>query len=336
MLSEETAKGSTSTSAPRTPAASQTPPRQPEKQRSVFVPLVLGGVIAGGLGYAASEANFFDTRADVTGIEQTQIALQDRVASLEGAEPASAAAPDLSGLEASIASIADTVTELENRLADLENRPAPTAEPSGPSPEYAQELADLKASVEQQTGEIERLLANAMSVEEATANAARQAAVQGALTKITVALSTGSGYQDAVTELSDSGVSDVPAPIAETAADGVPTLQSLQNEFPDNARAALSSARAAGNDDGTTGVTGFLRRQLGARSVEPREGTDPDAVLSRAEAAVRAGRIDDALQELDTLPPEAQEAMADWLTAARTRADAEAAVQDLSQRLTAN
>jgi hypothetical protein len=89
-------------------------------------------------------------------------------------------------------------------------------------------------------------------------------------------------------------------------------------------------------DAGTGGVGGFLKRQLGARSVAPRDGSDPDAVLSRAEAAVRDGRVGAALTELETLPPEVQSAMEDWLAQARTRADAEQAVQDLSERLTAN
>ncbi len=68
----------------------------------------------------------------------------------------------------------------------------------------------------------------------------------------------------------------------------------------------------------------------------PREGDDPDAVLSRAEAAVRDGRVADALTEIETLPAPVQDAMADWLASARARAATEAAVQDLSQRLTAN
>ena len=79
-----------------------------------------------------------------------------------------------------------------------------------------------------------------------------------------------------------------------------------------------------------------MRRQLGARSVQPREGSDPDAVLSRAEAAVRDGDLSEALNELDNLPEDVQSAMADWLADARARVAAEAAINDLSQRLTAN
>ncbi|MGB0440740.1 MAG: molybdopterin-binding protein, partial [Paracoccaceae bacterium] len=43
----------------------------------------------------------------------------------------------------------------------------------------------------------------------------------------------------------------------------------------------------------------FLKTQLGARSLEPREGDDPDAVLSRMEAAAREGRFGDVEAEAD-------------------------------------
>ncbi len=70
----------------------------------------------------------------------------------------------------------------------------------------------------------------------------------------------------------------------------------------------------------------FLRTQSGVRSLEPREGTDPDAVLSRAEAALHNADIAAALTELQGLPPEGQGAMADWVARANQRmAAAEAA-----------
>ena len=97
--------------------------------------------------------------------------------------------------------------------------------------------------------------------------------------------------------------------------------------------AALQAARAG--EDGTIsgGLGGFLRSQLGARSVAPREGDDPDAVLSRAEAALKAGELQTALTEIETLPEEAKAAMSDWITSARMRAQAQSAVNALSQEL---
>lgn len=318
-----------------TKPAKPAPPKTAEKSGSVFWPLVLGGVIAAALGFVASEMNVLNTRVDTTEMKSTLSQQGAQIAALESAEPA--AAPDLSGIEASIAALDETVSTLEARLTELENRPVPSSDgTAAPVADYSKELAALQSSVEAQKAEIDRLLENALSIEEATAEAARRAAVQSALTKITAALNTGGEYDSALGDLSQTGVADVPEALAAPADSGVATLLSLQAEFPNTARAALAAARAAGVDGGDSGAVGFLRRQLGARSVEPREGSDPDAVLSRAEAAVREGRLTDALTEIDTLPPEAQAAMESWLSDARARVEAEAAVQDLSQRLTAN
>ena len=91
-----------------------------------------------------------------------------------------------------------------------------------------------------------------------------------------------------------------------------------------------------GNPGGPGGIGGFFKQQLGARSVAPRDGDDPDAILSRAEAAMRDGRLADALAEVKALPPEAQEPLSEWLSDAQARHDAQDAVQTLTQRLTAN
>jgi len=76
--------------------------------------------------------------------------------------------------------------------------------------------------------------------------------------------------------------------------------------------------------------------QTGVRSLEPREGNDPDAVLSRAEAAVRAGDLGAALDEITALPDPGQAALADWAATAQTRADALGAMADVADMLTTN
>lgn len=359
------------------PAKKPEPVKQPEKSASVFWPLVFGGIVAAGLGFAAAELNFLNTRPDLAAIQGTQADLQKQIAALAPA--------DLSGLESGIAEVSEGVTglgaqlkEIDTRLVAVEERPQIVAE-EGESPgeafvrelnalkasaeeqrdeiasliEAAQGLPTLKTSVEEllenaqdlpaltstvaeQKEEIARLLENALTVEEATADAAREAAIQAATAKLTAAFGSGEAYADVLDDLSAAGIADLPSGLTDPAGDGVATLLTLQTEFPDTARSALAAARETGVDAGTGGVGGFLKRQLGARSVAPRDGDDPDAVLSRAEAAVRSGQIADALTEIDALPTEVQGAMEAWLAQARTRAAAEVAVQDLSERLTAN
>ena len=83
-------------------------------------------------------------------------------------------------------------------------------------------------------------------------------------------------------------------------------------------------------------VSAFVRLQLGTRSLEPKDGTDADAILSRAEAALKAGQIDAALSELTTLPDAGQPALEGWIADATARKDALAAGDALSQLVNKN
>lgn len=307
-----------------------------EKKGSTFVPLVMGGIIAGVIGFMASELDFFgrDDAGITTKLRSDLSVQQERIAALETAEPPALEIPevDLSPVEARL-------EELANRLVILEERPAIVV-PDGVDPEvaaaYALELEALKASAETQRSEIEALLNNAKSVEQATAEAAKAARAQAAITNIVSAIDAGQPFSEAITVLQSLDLGALDPALGAVAAEGVTTLSSLQSEFPDQARAALSAARAAGTGEGQQGLGGFLKRSLGARSVTPRAGDDPDAVLSRAEAAIKSGDLSATLTELDTLPEEAQAAIADWRAAANARVAARAAADALTQRLTAD
>lgn len=318
----------------------QTPPHaEPETSGSIFWPLLIGGALAAVMGFVASEMNLLGTRSDTSDLRAILNKQQAQIAELENAESKT---PDvefaaLDSLTIELAELVPTVAAIDARLSDVEKRPvAKGSSSSADVAVYESELQALQASVEKQRSEIEGLLSNALSVEEATAEASRKAALQGALTRITTALNGGKPFKSALADLEANGMGETPAALVDVADSGVVTLINLQSRFPDVARVALSSARAIGSDGAEGGVGGFLRRQLGARSVAPREGTDPDAVLSRIEAAVRDGRLTDALAEIDTLPEPSQNAMQDWTADARARQAAEAAAEDLSQRLTAN
>ena len=69
------------------------------------------------------------------------------------------------------------------------------------------------------------------------------------------------------------------------------------------------------------------------RSLTPREGDIPDAILSRAEAALRDARISDALDEIDSLPENAHSALDDWVARATQRQEALSAAAALADRL---
>ena len=112
-------------------------------------------------------------------------------------------------------------------------------------------------------------------------------------------------------------------------------MATLRDTFAPAARDALAAARA-GTVETDRSLGSFLRRQLGARSVEPREGDDPDAVLSRAEAALTQGRLQQTLDEIAALPDPARAALADWTALARLRLSALGAAETLAQSLNSN
>jgi hypothetical protein len=95
---------------------------------------------------------------------------------------------------------------------------------------------------------------------------------------------------------------------------------------------AISLAEVPG--DGTWNrLSAFLRSQTGARSLTPRSGDDPDAVLSRAEAALRAGDLKAALAEIAKLPQAGQDRMSEWVGLAEKRVSAMEAVESLASEL---
>ena len=313
------------------PSVVQSAPTPAPENKSIFLPLVLGGIVAGALGFMASEYELFgNADADITTKLRSDLSTQqERIAALETKEAPNV---DLSPVEAQLA-------EIQERIVALEERPvisAPEGADASAIAAYTAELEALKTSAETQRSEIAALLSNAKTVEEATAEAAKTASAQAAIAKIVSAIDAGQPYSEAVATLNALDLGETDPALGASAETGVATLSVLQSEFPGQARKALATARASGVEDGQQGLGGFLKRSLGARSVAPREGNDPDAVLSRAEAAIKTGDLAATLTELDNLPEEAQAAIADWRAAADARLAARNAADALAQRLTAD
>ena len=297
--------------------------------KSGFLPLALGGLAAGVIGFAV--ATFTAPAADtslatqVAAQSNTIAALSDRIANQRG--------PDLSGIEASIA-------ELTARIAELEARAQVVAAPAGENVDVSADMDALRAQIAEMTNaaqtELEEARAAAASIEANAVAAARNAAGRAALARVQTALESGAPLGATLADLEEA--IGVTAPDELVAAqDGIPTLASLQDSFPDAARAALATARSEGvAGEETTGLGAFLRTQFDVRSTAPREGDGADAVLSRAEAAIRIGRLSDALAELSAVPEIARAEMSDWLAQAELRAGAVAAVDILSSTLSDN
>ncbi|MGR3839860.1 MAG: COG4223 family protein, partial [Cognatishimia sp.] len=253
-------------------------------------------------------------------------ALADGTATLQGSVDGLTAS--LAGINQKFDDVSAALAGLDTRIIELEKRPLTQGLPSSAIKAYERELEDLKASVAEQRAE-------AAAMEENAKQTAQQALARAALTRVLSALDAGQGFRAPLTDLVTATGTPAPQILDDLADSGVVSLATLQSSYPEAARAALAAARKV---EGTSGnrFLSFMQSQLGARSVTPQEGDGADAVLSRAEAALRTGNLTDVLAELDTLPDPAKPAIAAWLETAKTRQAALSAGNALSAQLNSN
>ena len=313
---------------------------EPAKSGSAM-PAILGGLVAGAIGFGA--AYFVLPKPDTT--LPAQISAQASEITELRDQIAAVPAPDLSGVEAAQAATADAmvaaderITALETRLNDLSNRAGDSGSVSTAA--YEAELDALRSEMENLRGtaiaELESAREQAAEIENNAEAAARAATGRASLARIQSGMETGAPLGEALDDLAAALQADVPAALTAVR-DGTPTLAALQSDFPALARAALATARAEGvSGEAEGGFASFLRNQFDVRSVAPKDGDGTDAILSRAEATLRQGRLTDALAEVGALPEVARAELSDWIALAEARADALAAAATLSTSLNDN
>ncbi|QFS84711.1 Mitochondrial inner membrane protein [Roseivivax sp. THAF40] len=338
------------------------------ERKGGFFPMLLGGVVAAGLGFTLSQylgGDLFgandefanETRAALTAQTDSLDALNGRIDGLESSIPEI----DLTSVESAIATLSarseelgvqigdlsgqltalqDSANSLGDRVGELEKAPMEAAVSPAAIEAYEQEIARLRgevtatlSDVETQRQEISAMAETAVAAERAAEDRAMRAELRTALATLTADLDAGRPFATALEPLAASDMVTVPEVLSANAADGIATQAELIADYPDSARAALAAARDTEDAEGGNPLAGFLAEQLGARSVTPRDGDSADAVLSRAEAAVKGGDLETALNEISTLSEPAQAAVADWVTRAETRAAALAATETLSDEL---
>ncbi len=329
--------------APEKPAPAQTEPTaEPAPAKPGILPMILAGVVTAALGFGA--AMYLQSTTDVTPDLEQKLSQQNAALNaLKSDVAALSGGPDLSGIEAELAQNTSTIAGLSKRLGSIETQLGALnarltkleerQTQAGPSDTAnAADIAALRAALAEQKAQLEALTAAAAEQDKIANESARATLRRAALTRVQTALDSGSGFASALADLEATGVA-IPAALKAVAGSGVASLGELQESFPDAARAALAAARKAAPKTGAGGLTAFLRDQLGARSLEPKPGNDPDAILSRVEAAVRDNRLSDALAEIETLPEVARVELSDWAGAVARRLEAVAAAEQLGREL---
>ena len=322
------------------PDETGTTPQAPQRKRRglawVIWPL-LGGALAAAAGYGVAQyvPNGWPMASVVT--LQTQVAvLSDQVQALQA---------DLQKADARLASLetapapqsdAGQIAALELRLATLESKPMPAGTDSAALDQLRAEVAAIKTngaavmSAQVQAdldAKVQATEAKLTAIEQSAQAQAAATLTRAALGQIAAALDSGAPYPSAIAALVGA---DIAVVLTDNATAGLPSLQALQASFPDSARTALEAAlRANMGESWSERVGNFLRTQVGVRSLTPRDGPDPDAILSRAEAALSAGDVAQALAEMATLPTPAQDALSAWRVRAQLRLDAQAALAAL-------
>ncbi|MFD1794622.1 hypothetical protein FQV27_06945 [Paracoccus aurantiacus] len=240
----------------------------------------------------------------------------------------SAAAPP-SDMMSRISALQDALNAQEQRIEELRARPQLDPAALERVQALAQNADQVKADIENAAAQARDTLATVQT--EADAASQRAQAVASVAVLGAVLDGGGGSPTEAVQQLERAGVS-VPEPLAQG---DLPSLDQLQMGFDAPAREALRvSLKAQSKNEGPLGaVSNFLRVQTGARSVEPREGDDPDAVLSRAAALVQQGELQSALDEIAALPEAGQQAMSTWTEQAHAYLNAEAALNDVAKSL---
>lgn len=323
--------------APETPV----PPVTETRKSGSAMRAVLGGIVAGAIGFGV--AYFVLPKSDMT-LPAKISAQASEISDLRN-QIAAIPAPDFSSVEAAQAANAEAVSAagariaaLEARLDDLSSRAGDGGSVSVAA--YEAELDALRSEMKNLRGtaivELQSARDQAASIAGNAAAAARAAAGRASLARIQGGLETGAPLGEALDDLAAALQSEVPAALVAVR-DGTPTLATLQSDFPPLARAALATARAEGvSGEAEGGLASFLRNQFDVRSVAPKEGDGTDAILSRAEATLREGRLTDTLAEIGALPEVARADLTDWIADAEARADALAAAATLSTSLNDN
>ncbi|BCP55697.1 hypothetical protein K32_43140 [Kaistia sp. 32K] len=325
-----------------TETADATPPSNPALAR-FLVPAIaaLGGGVIGGLLVALLSSSTggdpvatasLDSRFAAVSARLDRIEAVDRAPAKPGVDPArladlekevaalkQAASQPTAAPAASVPAAAVDLSPLESRLAALESRPAP----AGAAPV---DLTPLQSRLDALTARLDTVEQHPPA-DPKTEAAARVIAV----TALRQAASGSGPFADelsAVAALGDRNASlDALAPIAGA---GTPSKAELAAAFP--AVAEQIRIAAAKVDPGASLIDRLAASAGSLVSVKPTgpmAGNSATAIVSRMEAAVKAGNLAETLREGEALDAIARAPLSDWADKASRRITIDTALAGL-------
>ncbi len=298
-------------------------------------------------------ADFLSPQADITEqVATLQADFSKRLADIETANQQSDATADI---EPKLAQLAAKDAEIDTILAELSNATkalevaletlqaeitevtalqALAAQGGQTSDEALQQFEDKLAAISSAQLKLNKSQLIAVEAQQSAEDKLRLADATNAASRISDALETGQAYQNELGLLSGVSGIEIPSGLADLAKSGAPSLTDLKKQFPELSRIVLreDAADSAGNN-AVGKFTAFLKSQVGTRSLEPKQGDDMDAVLSRIEAALRVDDTSNALAEANKFNDAAKQTMADWIASLAQLNNAQVALHAVQQQL---
>ena len=225
----------------------------------------------------------------------------------------------------------DALAKLEQRVVDLENRPIPDVGATQDAVQaYERELTAMRDMLAEELDRIRSQSEQTVALAEQAVQADRSGAARTISAEMQDAIVAGRSLQPLLAEAEAEGL-NVPAILVGNA-DSLPSLSDLQISLADLAREVVADDVRQKAQDGEIGrVEAFLRLQLGARSLAPAEGDEPEQVLARAEAELAKGNVDAALAEVERLGE--IDALGPWIASARQFLSAINATADITANI---
>jgi hypothetical protein len=273
-----------------------------------------------------------DLTARVTRLEESLDSLAKTAD--EGGSVADAAALDAKvgdmeqRLQANVATALDAqktetgaeIQALQGDLAALKAKLGALAEAKlGDQADAGPELTAL----DQRIAKLEDAMPGLTSAIDRSAATAKSGALAIAFANLNDAVSAGRPYaaelaavQPLLPDAADIG------DLAAHAAAGIPTLPELTQQFADLADKAAPPPAAGGSF--VDSVIASAKSAITIRRIDATAtGNAPAAVMARAEDDLAQGELDDAVTEVDSLPPDVRDAFVGWLEKAHARLDAD-------------
>ena len=171
--------------------------------------------------------------------------------------------------------------------------------------ELEKRLQLLSADIESRVSLSEKETNRIKKLEEDTVLKARLLEIRDRVQK-------GIPFEDLIVGFSDN--SKLTTGLELIAPKGVTPLDELKRVFPQLARNSLQAIHKNTLEvDTKKKLIALLKEKLGTRSLVPREGSDSDAILSRAEALIEKNKLQDALKQLNLLPSPGLKVLSEWI-----------------------